>query len=695
MSVEYFVNLMAQQAIQMAEKLDKAFANLGEVAKKMGGSVDGAEAAIASLGGTMGGVASKVDAAAKAMGGFADANSRAAQASAAYERQQSASADRIAKKAQTMWETSEARKQSGVPERGGKSGLGAMGGLFALSMLHNDNFKTWEDFDDQFRKISGTLGGKLSDSELGALRKSAIDTAKGTRFAPVDIAKIMLAEASQGVPLNQVDPKTGQLLGGVIAKQMLGIATGTGEDPAETFSTHLKIQRGFKLGFDAFPHISDTIALLHNQTGASMKQIQTQMGNIAAAAGASGWTEEQTAGALGVLTKHGVGQMAGVGLRRVIEQSTKNWSKTQQAGWDSLHINQGMLKDPKTGGVITPVNLAKLLEEHTKGMPAFDVEKAMSQIFGSKAATVGTQLLGSSKEMEDLTYMLEHVEGLANKMEEFGAKGGAAGVAQMAASWKDLQTQIGETGFGDQVGDLARKFASLFDTISGGPTWAKEATGWAALSMNMLSDAAMPLMAVSALIPIAKSASGLFTSLSGIKSLGAIGVGLMVADVVWQNWDKIAAASERVGAAISKIRGGDIAGGAADLWNAAKDINKKLGDAAGPLPGTPAAFGWSAGVHPHGHGSRFYQPTGIDHLAAILPHFADTQGRMSHAKDIIAKAEQAIRVSVDVNVKPVSPVTVNVTGQVNSPLQGSGTIPMSASASRGAATAEGSYGHVR
>ncbi|MBS0251083.1 MAG: hypothetical protein JSR78_08460, partial [Proteobacteria bacterium] len=61
-----------------------------------------------------------------------------------------------------------------------------------------------------------------------------------------------------------------------------------------------------------------------------------------------------------------------------------------------------------------PVAFAKLLEDHIKGMKAFDIETAMSQIFGSKAATVGTQLLGSSKELQDLTYMLEHVNGLAD-----------------------------------------------------------------------------------------------------------------------------------------------------------------------------------------------------------------------------------------------------------------------------------------
>lgn len=138
------------------------------------------------------------------------------------------------------------------PESRGSSGVGFMGGLLARSMLHNDVTKDWAAFDDEIRKMRGTL------------------------FTGTDIAKIMMAQSERGVPLNEVvknGEHKGQLLGGVIARRMLGIATATGEDPSKTFATRLAIGRGFEMPFSAFPHISDTIAGVHQKTGISLKNV--------------------------------------------------------------------------------------------------------------------------------------------------------------------------------------------------------------------------------------------------------------------------------------------------------------------------------------------------------------------------------------------------------------------------------------
>lgn len=140
------------------------------------------------------------------------------------------------------------------PERGG-SGVGFMGGLFALSMPHNDVTKTWADFDNQIRMMRGVMAGKLTDQDVQELRQGAIDVASGTLFSPEKVAEVFKAQANRGVPL--MDRVTdgvykGQLLGAVVARQILGIATATGESPEEAFQTHLMIAQGFGMKSEEF-----------------------------------------------------------------------------------------------------------------------------------------------------------------------------------------------------------------------------------------------------------------------------------------------------------------------------------------------------------------------------------------------------------------------------------------------------------
>lgn len=741
-SVEYLINLRdqfsaaAERVKKAANETRSAIGNLGKTSAQLDGDL------IKTAAG-MNRVAAGAEKAAQGVGAFTKANSRAAQEAARFTELQIKSMNRIEKMEQGMYERHVARqnliKSGAIPgpkEKG--SGVGFMGGLFALSMLHNDVTKDWAAFDDEIRKMRGTMAGQLSDSDIAALRKSALETARGTLFTGTDIAKIMMAEAERGVPLNEVvqsGEHKGQLLGGVIAKQMLGIATATGEDPAKTFETHLAIARGFEMPFSAFPHISDTIARVHQKTGISLKQIETQMGQIAAYAHSAGWTEEQTIGTVGFLAKRGMGQYAGSGLARIISKSL-NWSKPAAEAWKALGIKKDDIIDPKTGGMLNPADLVRLISEHTKNMSPAEVAGHLNKMFGDRGQKVAAAFANAIKtaDPDELRKMIEdltNVDGLAEKMGVEGSKGGAAGLKKFAAAWENLKLQIGDSGFGEHVGWLASKFGDMFDSISAGPGFGKEAVGWTAAALNGLSAAALPIIALGTLgSGLASTAKWLGTiagfgqagtalwsvagALKAISLVTGVGLALGIGYEVVTHWKEIAAAAEKLAAAIGKIVGGNKQG----IEDAAKvlgDANESLGRKAaepknmGPFPnpfhslayGVPEQdmwinapkkfnewFGYIGSSPPPGatfnpNASRFY-PRGA-------PSAADAA--------VNAQAAAAQRVQADVNVRstidPIqvtaSPLTVQVqvSGKVDA-VQGSGagSTPLSASAPRGQTMAE-------
>jgi hypothetical protein len=175
--------------------------------------------------------------------------------------------------------------------------------------------------------------------------------------------------------------------------------------------------------------------------------------------------------------------------------------------------------------------------------------------------------------------------------------------------------------------------------------------------------------------------------LMGFTGLGAA---LFVGYEVISNWDKLAAAAERVWKALKQLSHGDTSG----VKSIANDVAKKIGieqpkDARITQPHGRFGPGFHGfGASTHGMSALIGTP--------YAPHFTDAQARMANVHDTIQRAQQAVRVNVTVApIQVNSKVDVKVSGQVNGPVQGTATVSSAATAPRGTATAEGSYGHVR
>ncbi len=599
-------------------------------------------------------------------------------------------------------------------------------GLHALAgMGHNQVFENWLGFDEQMRLVRGTLAGQISESQLKDLRSAALRMSKHSIFSPEDIAEIYVKQASSGIePKDMIR----------IASQMIGLSTGTGEDPVKTFDTHLKIARGFELPLTEFPHISDMIARVHQKTGIQLNEILTQMGHLSAFAHAAGWTPEQTIGAVGYLSKRGMGPLAGTGLSRIISKSI-NWSKPAAEFWGGLGIKQQELKDKKTGGMIGPEAIIDLLHERVKKMPAFKVIGAFNKMFGDRGQRVAAAFgLSSSKELRTLIDDLRTSFGLAERVGEEGMEGASAAVKRLTAAWKGLHTAIGEAGLGETLTKLATKTSDILDWLNGTTVVGKGSRGRGtstkttfnhpqllqffgvlAAAGDVLAKMAMPLLALSILGPamtnfvgglgrISLKAAGLMRAADamtllgraarGIAGITGLAAALAVGAAIVQNWDHLAGVVERVATAIQKIWNGDWKGGGKDLvkeaQNAYTDLDNRFREAH-PQYGGAGTIGYLR----EDDGRR----AATDFKTWLTnPRPINSSGRMGVAAENAARAtevaaqkieiESRVKTTLDPIIVRGEPLTVNVRGSVDGGIQGQGTTPLNATAPRGRTMAE-------
>jgi hypothetical protein len=244
---------------------------------------------------------------------------------------------------------------------------------------------------------------------------------------------------------------------------------------------------------------------------------------------------------------------------------------------------------------------------------------------------------------------------------------------------------------------------------------------WPALG-NMFKGLGFGLASLSGVSAVAADVGKLAAAGRALSLVTGVGLALAIGYEVVTHWQQIAVAAERLWTAISKIKGGNVSGGLKNTGSVVGDVNKKLGNIANPAPLNQQLPSWlqlpdssKRGVlddlvdatarayknltDPHVgrlDNQRYNAHRAGNALGAFGPHYGDTRERMTHAQDVIAKAQQATRVNVTVApIQVNSKVDVKVSGQVNAPLQGTATVSSAATAPRGAATAEGSYGHAR
>lgn len=736
--VEYLISLRAQAngVAQMAKQALEA----AQAVKQLGAATVTAEKAMANIGKGDVGLRQVIKDAAQAQKEIWGVNNAAGKTKQQLRDmhwtadQQRAMAQRVAGSYGSM---------PPVPPKGGAvggeserylKGLHRGMGLHTLAMMGtNDVVKDALEFDEVMRKVRGTMAGQATESQLQSLRAEALAISKGSIFSPAEVAKIMEEQASSGIDVKDMAR---------VAKQMIGLSTGTGEDPAQTFKTHLAIQRGFEMPITDFPHISDTIARIHQKTGISLGQISTQMGQIAAFAHTAGWTEEQTAGAVGYLAKRGMGVYAGSGLARLISKS-QSWSKPAAEFWNSLGIKKEDVIDNGTGGMISPDAMMKLLQDHTQGMRPADVAQAFTKMFGDRGQKIAAAFAGGNpEELKTMIEDLKTVEGLAEKMGEEGMVGASAGVKQLTASWKAFHTAIGESGINNQIESMSKLAASALDWLSASEkhgsrgqgttstpkhTWLLQMAGWAGMAGNALAAMAMPLLSISIIAPAAGAAlnwlsggtlaagavalrsalAGIVTSALTLRGLTGLGLALFIGSEVVEHWDAVKAA---IGGAANMMK---------DLWEGAKGSAAAFGDFMKQNEAWEARQ--KAAAEAEAARQQHMKATNNPGFKALMAAYfrtfdaSDYLGDMAKgtvnrkamsayhmsrelaanpAPGVAAAAQaQAQRVQVEsfVRLDPVvvqapPSIQVNVTGQINGPVNGSGTIPLSTNAPRGQAS---------
>ncbi len=729
--VEYLINLRGQvqgiaQMVKSAMEASKAVTGLGQATVN-------AEKAMANLGRQPNGlvkVAKDAASAQKAIWGVGDAAGKTAKQLRDMhwtQQQQAAMAQRVL----NSYGSRVGGGGSGVvvPPGGGKSerylkGLHTGMGLHTLATMgHNDVLKENLEFEEQVRLTRGILY-RAKDSQINNLRREALEMSRGSIFTSKDVMEGFKDLAGRGVPIEDMP---------IMLKQVMGLATGSGEPLTKTMDAHLAILRQFNMPIKDIPHISDVLAAVQMKTGAKLSEQESFFRYAGPSASTFGVNFKDLAAMEGALALKGIsGSLAGTGLRRLMTRNL-SWTKQNAEIWDQLGIsktdlltNDGKLKDMI--GLIE--RLRKATEPGSSLMHKGDSRgEIFMRLFGDRAGPIMSALADSLDTVRKLRGELDDVEGLAEKMSEKGLQGLPAAVKIVESAYNRMKLAIGQSGFNDQIEALARFTAGVLDAMSaldgnGNAVhpWLLQVAGWAAMAGSALSAMAMPLLALSILGPSIAKAFAFVARLTGLTAVASalarilfsaralmlltgIGAALFIGYEVVNNWQSLAAAVKQVGDALKGI----VAHG--DFTKAAQGIKDVVGDKAfekGRDAGLNARYQmakmreWFASWI--GMGTK----SGMAGVAQFAPQFMTAQAMAARNRDLLhrshavqdgaryappATSGQAQRVQVESSVRldPIQiqappSIDVRVTGTINGNVQGSGKVPLSATAPRGQAT---------
>lgn len=236
--------------------------------------------------------------------------------------------------------------------------------------------------------------------------------------------------------------------------------------------------------------------------------------------------------------------------------------------------------------------------------------------------------------------------------------------------------------------------------------WGLRASGLVGLA-GMAAGLGGFIMRAAGLAAVAGSMSKIAMAGRLLMGLTGIGAALAIGYGIYANWDKLSGAMSKVWDASKKLASGDASGVKAILKSmgdsareASAEFHKLIGAKTQALAQAPvtnaksqvnSAKEWIKSLW--GGGTQ----SGMKGLGSYAPHYSATKNRLSaagNAHAAVAAAKQRITAEVKVRTE-VGPITINpstinvkVTGQINGPVQGAGSGPISATAPRGRATAE-------
>lgn len=264
--------------------------------------------------------------------------------------------------------------------------------------------KVGAEFEAQMSRVQAILGATPSD--MKKLNGQAKQLGADTAFSAKEAADGMEQLASAGFNTNEVMEAMPGLL---------DLAAISGKDVGMASENAASAIRQFQLDAGEAGHVADVFARAAADTNAETKDMGYALKYAGTAANSAGWTLEQTAAAIGIMSDAGIkGEQAGTTLRGALTRlmkPTAAMNDTMEQYGISIYDSNGKMKSLS--------GITEQLQSKLGGLSDEQKNSALATLFGTESLSGMLALMNAGpNEIDKLTKSLENSDGSAKKMAE-------------------------------------------------------------------------------------------------------------------------------------------------------------------------------------------------------------------------------------------------------------------------------------
>lgn len=264
--------------------------------------------------------------------------------------------------------------------------------------------KVGMEFEAQMSRVQAILGATPSD--MKKLNSQAKQLGADTAFSAKEAADGMEQLASAGFSTNEVMEAMPGLL---------DLAAISGKDVGAASEYASSAVRQFQLDASETGHVADVFARAAADTNAETKDMGYALKYAGTAADSAGWSLEQTAAAIGIMSNAGIkGEQAGTTLRGALTRlmkPTAAMNDTMEQYGISIYDSNGKMKSLS--------GITEQLQSKLGGLSDEQKNSALATLFGTESLSGMLALMNAGpNEIDKLTKSLENSDGSAKKMAE-------------------------------------------------------------------------------------------------------------------------------------------------------------------------------------------------------------------------------------------------------------------------------------
>lgn len=274
--------------------------------------------------------------------------------------------------------------------------------IAGIGLSASEVVSTFNDFESGMSGVRALTSA--TDEEFLLLKQTAKDLGATTSFSASEAAMGMQNLASAGFT-------TAEIVAAMPG--MLDLAASSGEDLAVASDIAATTLRGFGLEASKAAHVADVLAEVSARTNAAVSDTGEAMKYIAPIANAMGFSLEEVAASVGLLSDAGIkGSQAGTTLRGAFSRLAKPTEDMLEV-MDNLNLSfydsNGQMKSISS--------IVGMLKGNMAGLTEAEKQNALVTLFGQEALSGMMVLLEAGPEkISKLTKSLQDCEGVASEM---------------------------------------------------------------------------------------------------------------------------------------------------------------------------------------------------------------------------------------------------------------------------------------